>query len=546
MQDFRLTYAIREGLYGLDGKTFRPTPAGAVGFDLSPDKKVWTFHLRKEATWSDGTPVTAHDYEFSWRRMLDDPGPYTYLFFYVKGAQEYGKAITEHFASGGIKPRPDWASVGARAVDDLTFRVELVDPVPYLLDIVAFPPFYPRSAKSMEPFKRVLNETTGQFTYKGEYTRPPHVVTNGPFTLKQWDFKRRLRLERFEGYWDRANVQSASVEMVVAENSLSQFLLYEAGQVDWQAEVDGDLAATLKEKGREDLRVSPANGTMFLTFYCAPEFKEPVAKALGFAKNPLADVRVRQALDMSIDKKFIVDSITQMGELPARTYVPPDGSLEGFGWMPGPFNTGAKQRYSVEELRDQLKATGVTGDGPGLPYDVKRAKQLLAEAGYPEGKGFPALPIIYGTNSPTRQKICQVLKNQWKETLGIEVNLQGLEGKNFSDSVNNREYVIGTVAWYGDYPDASTFTDKYLSTSENNDSLWVSPAFDELCAKAAKEPDTDKRMRMLERAEHMINVECPIAPIYHYVNVSLSRNQVRGVAPNPRNITVFKNVAVDR
>jgi oligopeptide transport system substrate-binding protein len=323
--------------------------------------------------------------------------------------------------------------------------------------------------------------------------------------------------------------------------------MYESGQVDWQAEVDGDLASSLREKGRADLRTSPAFGTMFLTFYCKDEFGPDVTKALGFSKNPLADTRVRQALTMAIDKKFIVDSITRMGELPARTYVPPDGSMPGFDWLPGPYDKSGKRSYTAAEMRDRLAtAQGVSGDGPGLPFDVAKARQLLAEAGYPNGQNFPTLPIVYGTNSPTRQKICQVLKNQWKTALNIEVNPQGLEGKNFSDRINNREYVIGTVAWYGDYPDASTFTDKYLSNSENNDSLWVRPAFDALCASAAKEPDTDKRLAMLERAEDMINVEAPIAPIYHYVNVSLSRDNVMGVAPNPRNITVFRDVWVKR
>src|SRR5437764_1468195 len=180
MQDFRLTYGIREGLYGPDPETLRPVPAGATGYELSDDKKVWTFHLRPGAKWSNGDPVTSRDYVFSWRRMLEEP----------------------------------------------------------------------------------------------------------------WDYKRRLLLKRSKTNWDRANVKCDTIEMIVSENVLNQFLLYEAGTVDWVAEVLGDLPAELKAKGRKDLRVSPAFGTMFISFLCRPNLPQSV----GGGRNPLADVRVRQAL----------------------------------------------------------------------------------------------------------------------------------------------------------------------------------------------------------------------------------------------------------
>src|SRR5438105_11932578 len=137
LQDFRLTYAIREGLYNLDPDTYVPVPAGATGYDLSPDKRVWTFHLRPQAKWSNGDTVRAADYEWSWRRMLEEPGEYTYLFYYIKNAEAYEQSYA--------KDKPiDFATVGIQAVDDLTFRVTLDTPVPFLLDLASFPPFYPR------------------------------------------------------------------------------------------------------------------------------------------------------------------------------------------------------------------------------------------------------------------------------------------------------------------------------------------------------------------------------------------------------------------
>lgn len=605
MQDFRMTYAIREGLYTPDPVTLVPKPTGATGYDLSPDNRVWTFHLRKECTWSNGDPVRAKDYVFSWRHMLEEPGQYTYLFYYIKGAEAYTTQLQTYYnydariakyrkdplayvkgldaydaAMGALerespkektpadvyeakrkaleaklleelRPRdekPDFGQVGIEAPDELTFRVTLRDPVPYLLELMAFPPFYPRNEASMKPFREdVPGSKKGEVRYRTEYTRPPAVVTNGPFELTRWDFKRRLILKKSPRYWDRANVQCDSIEMVVSENPLSQFLMYETGQVDWLADVDGDTAAELKAKGREDLRVSPAFATAFLSFLCSPTLPQSVADQVGTTKNPLADVRVRQALAMSIDKTYIVENITRMGELPSRTYVPPDGTLKGFTFLAAPGSGAPEKRYSDKEMRDLLQSNGgLKGPGPGLPYDPARARQLLAEAGYPDGKGFPTLPIIYGSNSPARQKISQVLKNQWKQALNIDVNLVQIEGKNVRDKVEQKEYAIVPTAWYGDYPDVSTFTDKYLSSSRQNDSAWVNREYDDLVYRASKEGDAARRLRLLERAENLIDTEVPIVPLYHYVMTSMSRDNVKGVLPNPRGVTIFKGVKVER
>jgi oligopeptide transport system substrate-binding protein len=540
MQDFRLTYAIREGLYQLEPHTLRPVPGNAVSHELSDDKLVWTFHLRPDARWSNGDPVTAQDYVFSWQWMLEQPGEYTYLFYYIKGAEAYKNALAAYYENPAGKPRPDFKTVGIEAPDARTLRVTLSNPVPYMLELLAFPPFYPRHEPSMRPFKEVLDKATGKHTYRWDYTRPPHVVTNGPYVLVDWDFKVRLLLNKSETYWDRANVKSPVIEMVVNENALSKFLQYETGQVDWDSDVPGEIGAELRAKGRTDLKSAPAFGTAFLTFLCKPELPAKI----GGGKNPLYDVRVRQALAMSFDRQFIVDNVTRMGELPARTYIPPDGTLKGYRWRDA---EDAGKSFDDKEMRALLSSPGgLSGPGPGLPYDVARARALLAEAGYPGGRGFPVLPVIYNTDSPARTKIVQVLKNDWKRNLGIDVELQGVELKSYRDDVTNKEYAISTVAWYGDYPDASTFTDKYKSDSLQNDAAYEVPEYDELLRQAEREPDAQKRLSMLAQAEHMLNTQVPIAPLYHYVNVNLAHDNVHGCEPNGRNITIFKYVWVER
>jgi len=500
-QDFRLTYAIREGLFAPIGDAYKPVPAGATSVDISADQCVYTFHLRKQAKWSNGDPVVAGDYVFSWLRLLEEPGEYTYLFYCIKGAEAYEKSI-----SAGTPL--DVKTVGIEAVDDHTLRVTLRQPLTYFLELAAFPTFYPRHAKSMEAFAIRDKLTNRIVSYQNQYTRPPSVVTNGPFKMADWKFKRVVSLVRDENYWDAGNVKLDSIHNLVNDNTLSQYLQFSAGAVDWVCDVPAEIAPELRERGTPELKTTTAFGTFFLALFCKPAFPESV---MSGAKNPLADVRVRQALALSIDKTFITQGITRMGELPAVTYIPP-GTLPGFT------------------------------SRPGLGRDIERAKQLLADAGYPNGQGFPKIPILYNTENKTREKISQVLKQQWKQALNIDIEIEGIEGKIFRQRVSGKEYAIATVGWFGDYPDVATFTDKYLSTSLQNDSAWVNKVYDALLDKASRTADATARFEMLADAEAMINTEFPIIPLYHYTTSMLVGAHVRGIESNPRGMIRWKDV----
>lgn len=501
LQDFRVTYAMREGLYTLDPQTFKPIPSLAVDTQVSADKTTWTFKLRPDAKWSNGDPVTAHDFVFSWRYMLELPGEYTYLFYYIVNAEAYEQSYREQ--DGRVKPE----DVGVRAIDDLTLEVTLSNPVPFFLDLVSFPPFYPRHQASMEPFKST--DSRGRVSYRPEYVRPPAVVTNGPWMLTTWEPGRRLRFEPNPHYWDKANVKTPVIEMVVDNDPQSAFLRYDQGQVDWLADVNPDIAVNLRRTNRSDLRIVDAFGTAFLTLNCAqtiPEVRGP---------NPLSDVRVRRALSMAIDRKLMVDSITRMGEKVAERYIPP-------GFFPG------------------IESEAIPG------FDPEGARKLLAEAGFPDGRGFPSsMTILYNSENTTRAALAQFLKAQWRTHLGINVEIKGIELKSYRNEITSKNYSIGLVAWYGDYMDASTFTDKYLSTSQNNDSNWGPPEYDALLAKAAAEPDETVRNQLLSQAETMLNTELPIIPMYHYVNYTLWRDEVKGMAMNAKNLTMFKPVYID-
>lgn len=501
LQDFRVTQAIREGLYTFDPDTFKPLPALAVEDSVSPDGKTWTFKLRHDARWDNGDPVVAEDFIFSWKLLLESPGEYTYLLHYIEGAEAFQQARSE-----GKEVSFD-QTVGVQAPDAHTLVVRLVNPVPFFRDLMAFPTFYPRHARSMEPFK--VTDAQGRTSYKPEYTRPPHVVTNGPFKLVKWESGRLLRMEPNEYYWDRSSVKLKAIVNIVSNDPQSAFLQYEQGEVDWLADVSQDIAFPLKEKGRSDLRVAPAFGTAFITVNCAPTVPE-----LKGDTNPFSDPRVRTAVSMAIDRDRLIASVTRMGEKPAFHYMPP-GFFQGY------------QSYPVRN------------DG------IESARKLLAEAGYPDGKGFPTVSLIYNSDNTIRRDLAASISNQLRTNLGINVESKGIELKSYRAQLTGRQYTLGLAAWFGDYMDPSTFMDKYLSSSENNDSNWGPKEYDELIARARREADPIKRYALLGEAESMINSDLPIIPLYHYVNISLHRDNVRGLYTNAKNLTLFKPISLE-
>ncbi|HEV7302036.1 MAG TPA: peptide ABC transporter substrate-binding protein [Tepidisphaeraceae bacterium] len=503
MQDIRVGYALWEGLYQLDPVTLKAVPGVAETIDVSPDKKQWTFHFRPDAKWNNGDPVTPRDFVFAWKRMLDDPGDYSYLLRVIKNAGPYSDAIV-----GG--QTADFDDVGIKVIDDRTLRVTLERPVVYFADLCAFPPMFPLHEASMKRHVRRDTGSGGVTRYDPKFTRDLPLVTNGPFMLTKWEFKKRLRMEKSVHYWDHANVKSDVIEQVSASMHPA-FLMYETGGVDWVAEVTGDIASELREKvlkgERNDLRVFPSFGTYFYSFNCNAKFADG-------KPNPLADPRVRRALSMAVDKRIIVDNVTRMGEQPADTYIP----------------RGAFADYN-------------SPDGP--PFDVAGARKLLAEAGYPDGRGFPALSILFNSGMQ-HGDIAQSVVNQWKANLGISISLEGVEIKVFRQRLHNKDYSIARASWFGDYNDPSTFTDKYRSVAENNDAAWINPAYDALCDAAANETDPAIRMRHFEKAERLLLDEAPILPMYYYVNSYLHRDNVKGIPQNVRNMVSFKSFYVER
>lgn len=503
MQDIRLAYGLWEGLYTLDPGTLKPILGCADKAQDDPTHTIWTIHIRPDARWSNGDPVKAGDFLFSWRRFLETPGEYTYLHFYIRGARQYSSDFADYIQAkkqgDTARPAPDFSNVGEKALDDRTLVVTLADPLPFFGALMAFPPFFPMHEPSMRPFL----EADG-LHYNLDFTRPPHLVTNGPYRLAEWSFKRRVRLVASDFYWNRAHVTSKVIDQIYAEDGTAAFRTYERGDVDWLADADPDLAAQiLTHGGRSDLHVFPAFGTYFYSLNCLPTLWDG-------RPNPLADVRVRKALAMSIDREPIVRNVGRLGQPVSFDYIPPH-VFDGYS------------------------------SPPGLPYDVPAARKLLAEAGYPRGEGFPHLSILYN-NEWVHGDIAQIIRRQWMNNLGIEMDLQGVEVKVFAEKLHTQQYAVARASWFGDYDDPTTFTDKYKSDSEDNDSKWSNAQYDRLCSEAQKETNEHRRLELLGRAENILLNEAPIIPLFTYVNAYMFRDQVKGIPLAANAMIMFQSV----
>lgn len=503
-QDIRVAYALWEGLYTLDSVNLEATPGCAFPIEISPDKTVYTFHIRPEAKWSNGDSVLVDDFLFAWRRMLEEPGDYTYLLHYIRGAKEYEDA----FEADDPAKSADFSKVAVEKLDPRTLRVTLVHPVAFFPDVCAFPCAFPLNEKSMERFRvadTIKKSGAHHKNYDKEFTRAPYLVTNGAYKLTDWQFRRRMRMQANPFYWDRANVKSKIIDKVSAEDLQWAYEMYSSGGVDWITDLTGDIAFELYARHRPELHVFPAFGTYFYSFNCNDKLNDG-------RPNPFADKKVRQAFCLAVNKKVIVDTITRLGEIPSDNYIP----------------IGAFPRYHAPQ---------------GLSMDIGRARRLLAEAGYPEGRGFPQITLLFN-NESNHAAIAQSVHRQWQENLGVDVRLEGIELKVFRDKLHTKDYAVCRASWFGDYNDPSTFTDKYKKDSGNNDSNWLNDDYQHLCELADVEPDADKRLAYFSQAEQILLDEAPILPVFTYVNAYVFNEHVKGLPLNIRAMEMYKSIEV--
>lgn len=357
----------------------------------------------------------------------------------------------------------DFSAVGVSASDPRTLRVELENPTPFFLDLCAF--------VTLLPVPRHVIERHGD-----EWIKPGHMVGNGAYVLESWRLNDRIRLRKNPRYWNAARVGMETIDVLPVSKANTAFNHYASGQADLMMDKGLVPPALLTEiKKRDDFHSAPFLGTYFLRFNCA--------------KGPFTDERVRRAFSMVIDKPSIVERITRAGELPAGGFVPP-----GAGWY-----------------------EGVSCGGP----DPEKARRLLAEAGFPEGKGFPMVTYLY-SEGELNEAIAVELQGMWRRELGVNVQLLRQEWKVYLRSLSTLDYDIARSSWVGDYPDPNTFLDMFVTGGGNNRTGWSDPEYDRLIAAAAAELDPQKRHEILRQAETiLVCEEMPVCPLYFYVGIQL-------------------------
>ncbi len=407
--------------------------------------------------------------------------------------------------------------VGIKAVDDRTLVVKLTRPCPYFLDLTAFPTFLPchESIERLHAHYRGAAITReGLVAYDPQWTKPdyrrngyPGLITNGPYRLSDWTFKRRIRLTVNPFYRAEERIACRTIDMLVYDSVTASILAYEAGRVDFlpamDVPYDHEIARLARSGERRDFYLCDTLATYFLNFNC-------ISESVGGRPNPFRDRRVRKAFSLAIDRDAIVHNVLGRGDRVAHSFVPA-------GTIPG---------YEPPE---------------GLRHAPDEARRLLAEAGYPNGAGLPVVDLLYVSAD---EKVCQALARMWERALGVRLELRAKESKTFAEDKANHRFMIARGNWYADYNDPTTFLDCLLTGNGNNDSGFSDPRYDSLLARAAEAPPD--RAALLQAAERIIDEqECPILPILHYAQPIAIKPYVHGLSPNPRLRFAFQYVSME-
>ena len=472
--------AVMEGLVLKDRKTLEPRPGVAKSWDISDDGRVYTFYLRDNASWSNGDPHTAHDYAWSWWRALQPAlgNLYAYMLFPIENAQKYYE--------GDIS---DFDQVGVKALDDRTLQVTLKYPTPYFLQLLDHYSLFPVHQATIEKFGDADQRGT-RWTYEG------NLVGNGPFQLVDWKINRRIVVQRNPHYWDKENVSLNEIIFIPIENIVTEERMFRAGQLHVTSSLPADKISVYREAKDPELRIAPYLGTYYYR--------------LNVRKPQLKDPRVRRALAMTVDRQKLVDNITKGGQLPAYAMTPP-GTM---GYFP----------------KSDLK------------FDPQGAKKLLADAGYPNGDGFPPTEILYNTNEGHR-KVAVALQDMWKKHLNIDIRLLNQEWKVYLDSESAGQYEISRAGWIGDYVDPNNFLDLFLCGGGNNRTGWCNEEYDRLILDVAPSMSShSERLEVFQQAEKILLDDMPIIPIYTYTTVQLVDSSVKNFDANIMNAASYKDL----
>ena len=444
-------------------------PGTAESWSISDDGKEYIFKLNKNAKWSNGDPVTADDFVWSWKRILTASlgSQYPDMLYYLVGAYEYHNGQIDNFDEVGVK-----------ALDTHTLKVNLKNPTPFFIGLLSHYSTWPVHKETVLKHGDIDDRN-------GEWTRPGNFVCNGPFQLKTWELNNKIVVEKNPHYYDASMVRLNEIHYYPVSNVMTEDRMFRAGQLHLTSSMPTQKCPIYIEEKNPNLKIDPYMGTYFYR--------------INTENETLSDVRVRKALAYSIDRQLLVDKVTQCGQIPAYSFTPPGSN----GYQP-----------STE-----------------IPYDPVLAKQLLAEAGYSSDNPFPKLEILFNTNEGHR-KVALAIQQMWQNELGIEVELVNQDWKVYLSREMVGDFQISRAGWIGDYEDPNTFLDLMRPNRGNNKTGWENMEFDALVEEANTINDQDKRYELLNEAEKILIDNMPIIPLYTYVRVYQLSPDVKGFNPH--------------
>lgn len=440
---------------------------------------TYTMKLRDGIKWSDGKEVTAGDFEYSWKRLANPETAADYCYM-IDMVQNY---------AGIANSESDPDTLGIKAIDDKTLEIVLSYDCPYFEEIMAFPATF--------PVRQDLVEGNDEWTYD-----VATYVSNGPYKMKEWSHNAYILAEKNENYYDFANLGPDTIRFTLLDDANAMLAAYKSGELDFIEELPPDEMANYLASG--ELTVADYIGTYYVCFNTEDEV----------FSNPL----IRKAFSLAIDRNYIVENVSQAGEVPATGYVPA-GVNDAAGPGSDDFRTVGGEYYSVAE-EDYEK-------------NCEEARALLAEAGYPNGEGFPTVEYMYNTNDK-HKAIGEALQNMWQEQLGVTVNLSNQDWNVFLESRKQGDYQIARNGWIADYNDPCSFLDMWYTGGGNNDAQYSNKDYDAKIDAAKATAVQEERMKAFHEAEDiLIEQDNVLAPVYFYTQPYMIKDDIQGMYYTP-------------
>ena len=448
-------------------------PGAAESWEHNEDASVWTFHLRKEGVWSDGTPLTAHDFVYAYRRILHPEfgGRYAEMLYPLQGAEAFNKG------QAGAE------SVGVKALDAYTLQLTLNGPTPHLPQLLLHFTWSPIPAHHVEA-------NGGMFDRRSRWARTDNWVGNGAYVADAHHLNNYLSVKPNPRYHRAAEVKNRGIRFLPIVNGYTETRMYLGGKLHISNNVPPEMISYAAQQAPQDFCRDP--------YYCTIFYR------LNTTRKPLNDVRVREALSLAIDREALVHKVVRGAGTPTFCFTPP-----GAGYC------AAQPQAATMSQAER----------------VARARQLLAEAGYPNGQGFPTL-VLMTTSRDVQRIMAETIQAMWAESLGVHVEIRACEWTAYKAAQQSMEYDISSSSWSGDYLDPATFVELWRSGGGNNCTGWGDPAFDAATAAAATTGDPAARNQHLQEAERLMLQAHPIIPLYHSERTYLrSARHVRGRQP---------------